>query len=146
MSQMWLQIEQVAARTVSKNQSVHLRGCNMDHFSLSCALLYSIRNALSMHTQGGPNAQCGAHRTPDPTMKKIILIGLRETATEADICSWLSGFGTVSNVELVRDGDVTAPVAVIEMDISDGLALNIVSRISRYWHGESLVSAYLLHH
>nr|WP_319563675.1 hypothetical protein [uncultured Rhodoferax sp.] len=79
-------------------------------------------------------------------MKKIILIGLSETDTVVGICSWLSGFGTVCNVELVRDGDVTAPVAVIEMDISDGLALHIVSRISRYWHGGSLVSAYLLRH
>jgi len=79
-------------------------------------------------------------------MKKILLMGLSATATEAGIRSWLSGFGAVRKVDLVREGDATAPVAVIEMDITDGQAFLIVSRISSYWHDGSLVSARLLNH
>jgi hypothetical protein len=79
-------------------------------------------------------------------MKKILLMGLSATATEAAIHSWLSGFGAVREVNLVREGDATAPVAVIEMDITDGQAFLIVSRISSYWHDGSLVSARLLSH
>jgi hypothetical protein len=79
-------------------------------------------------------------------MKKILLMGLSATATEAGVRSWLSGFGAVRNVDLVREGEATAPVAVIEMDITDGEAFLIVSRISSYWHDGSLVSARLLNH
>jgi hypothetical protein len=80
------------------------------------------------------------------TTKKILLMGLSATATESRIQTWLSGFGTVRKVDLVREGDATAPVAVVEMDITDGQAFFIVSRISRYWHDGSLVSALLLIH
>lgn len=79
-------------------------------------------------------------------MKKILLMGLSPTVTEAGIRSWLSGFGAVRTVELVREGDAAAPVAVIEMDISDGQAFFIESRICNYWHDGSLVSARLLNH
>jgi len=79
-------------------------------------------------------------------MKKILLMGLSATATEAGIHSWLSGFGAVRKVYLVRDGEATAPVAVIEMEISDEQAFLIVSRISSYWHDGSMISARLLTH
>jgi hypothetical protein len=79
-------------------------------------------------------------------MKKILLVGLGPQATEAGICSWLSGFGPVIDVELVREGDAMAPVALIRMDIGDAEAFYIVSRISNYWHEGSLVSARLLTH
>jgi hypothetical protein len=79
-------------------------------------------------------------------MKKILLMGLSATATEAGVRSWLSGFGSVLNVDFVREGDAKTPVAVIEMDITDGQAFLIVSRISSYWHDGSLVSARLMAH
>jgi hypothetical protein len=79
-------------------------------------------------------------------MKKILLMGLNAAATEAGVRSWLSGFGSVLNVDFVREGNAQAPVAVIEMDISDGQAFHIVSRISSYWHEGSVVSARLLPH
>ena len=79
-------------------------------------------------------------------MKKILLMGLTASATEAGIRSWLSGYGQVNHVDLVHEGDATAPVAVIEMDITDGQVFLIVSRISGYWHDGSLVSARLLNH
>jgi hypothetical protein len=79
-------------------------------------------------------------------MKKILLMGLSASATEATIRSWLSGYGQVKQVDLVRDGDVETPLAVVEMDISAGQAFLIVSRISSYWHDGSLVSARLLPH
>ena len=79
-------------------------------------------------------------------MKKILLIGLNTAATAAGVRSWLSGFGAVLRVDLVREGNAQAPVAVVEMDISDGQAFLIVSRINGYWHEGSLVSARLLPH
>ena len=79
-------------------------------------------------------------------MKKFLLMGLSPTVTEAGIRSWLNGFGPVCNVDVVRDGDADAPIAVVEMDISDGQAAFIVSRIQRYWHDGSLISARLLIH
>ncbi len=77
-------------------------------------------------------------------MKRILLTGLSPTATEAGIRSWLSGFGPVVKVEIVHEGDATLPVALLDMDITDGQAFRIVSRISNYWHDGALVSARLL--
>jgi hypothetical protein len=80
------------------------------------------------------------------TTEKILLMGLSATVTEAGIHAWLSSFGAVRKVDLVREGDATAPLAVIEMDITDGQAFLIVSRISRYWHAGSVISARFLMH
>jgi hypothetical protein len=79
-------------------------------------------------------------------MKKILLRGLSPTTTEAGIRTWLSRYGQVSHVAIVRDGDIQKPVAVVEMAIADELAFFVVSQIHRYWHDGSLVSAYLLIH
>ncbi len=79
-------------------------------------------------------------------MKKILLMGLHSTATEAGIRSWLNGFGPVCKVDVVRDGDTEAPVAVVEMDITEAQAAFIVTRIQRYWHDGALISARLLIH
>ncbi len=79
-------------------------------------------------------------------MKKILLMGLSAAATEAGVRSWLGAYGAVVKVDLVREGDAKAPLAVIEVDISAGQAFLIVSRISSYWHDGSLVSARLLAH
>lgn len=79
-------------------------------------------------------------------MKHLLLTGLSPTATETAIRSWLSGFGSVVGVDLVREGSAATPVAVVQMDISDGEAFFIVSRISNYWHEGALISARLLPH
>lgn len=73
-------------------------------------------------------------------------MGLSPATTEAEVRTWLSGFGKVSHVDLIREGNVQAPVAVVDMDISDGQAFFVVSRISSYWHDGALVSARLLPH
>lgn len=79
-------------------------------------------------------------------MKNILLTGLSPTTTEAEIRSWLSGFGSVVHVDLIRQGDTAPPLAFVEMDITDSQAHFIVSRISNYWHEGSLVKAHLLTH
>ncbi len=79
-------------------------------------------------------------------MKRILLMGLNAAVTEAGVRSWLSAYGSVINVDFVREGDAKAPLALIEMDITAGQAFLIVSRISSYWHDGSLVSARLLVH
>lgn len=79
-------------------------------------------------------------------MKKILLMGLGPSATEAEIRSFLLGYGQVISVEVVREGDSTAPVALVGMDITDEQAFNIVSLINGYWHDGYLISARLLTH
>ena len=79
-------------------------------------------------------------------MKKVLLTGLSSTSDEAGLRAWLGGFGTIVAIEFVRDGDAGAPLVVVEMDITDGEAFYLVSRISNYWHDGSLVSARLLPH
>ena len=77
-------------------------------------------------------------------MKRILLMGLGAKATAAGVRSWLGGFGPVLDVHLVRDGDAESPLAVVEMDITDGQAFLLESRISNYWHDGALVNARLL--
>jgi hypothetical protein len=80
------------------------------------------------------------------TTKKSLLMSLSAPASETGIRSLLNDFGSVRKVDLVREGDPTAPIAVVEMDVSNGQAFLIVSRISRHWHDGSLISARLLNH
>lgn len=106
------------------------------HRSRNCAC----RQTLTIHTVGA------AEVNTKVTMKKILLRGLSPTTTEEGLRAWLSHYGHVSHVALVRDGDIRKPIAVVEMNIADGLAFFVVSQIHRYWHDGSLVSAYLLLH
>lgn len=79
-------------------------------------------------------------------MKKILLLGLGAGATEAGVHFWLNDFGPVRSVVMVREGDADSPLAIVEMDISDGQAFFLVSRITRYWRDGALISARLLPH
>jgi len=79
-------------------------------------------------------------------MKRILLTGLGPATTEASVRSWLAGYGSVVGVDVVREGSAATPVAVVQMNISDGEAFFIISRISNYWHDGALVSARLLPH
>jgi len=79
-------------------------------------------------------------------MKKILLLGLSSTTTESAVRTWLNRYGLVWHVEFFYEGDASKPLAVVEMDITDGLASLIVSRISSYWYDGTLVSAQLLIH
>lgn len=80
------------------------------------------------------------------TTKKILITGLRAGATEASIQSWLGRFGPVVQVDIIREGSAADPFALVEMDIGDGVAAYLVSRLSNYWHEGAVVNARLLHH
>lgn len=80
------------------------------------------------------------------TTKVLLLTGLDAASSEDRIREWIRQFGPVRHVEFVRDGDATAPIAVVEMDISEAQAFFIVSRISDYWHEGALISARLMAH
>lgn len=80
------------------------------------------------------------------TTKKILITGLAREATEESIAAWLGHFGPVKGVEIIRDGNAEAPVALVEMDIDDGAAAYLVSRLTDYWHEGQLVNARLLRH
>ena len=80
------------------------------------------------------------------TTKKILIMGLGAGTTEAAIRSLLGRFGPVVQVSIVREGDADNPVALVEMDIDDAAAANLVFRLSNYWHEGAIVTARLLHH
>jgi len=80
------------------------------------------------------------------TTKKILITGLGAAATEESIRSWLGRFGPVVRVDIIRDGDADRPVAVVEMEISDGVAECLAFRLSDYGHDGDQVCARLLNH
>ncbi|HEX8964181.1 MAG TPA: RNA-binding protein [Rhodocyclaceae bacterium] len=80
------------------------------------------------------------------TTKVILLTGLGAASTADGIREWMRRFGPVVHVDFVRDGNAAAPLAVVEMEVSEAQAFFIVSRLTNYWHEGSLVSARLMVH
>ena len=80
------------------------------------------------------------------TTKKFLITGLGFAATEEGLLAWLSHFGQIERVQVIRDGNPDEPVALVEMTISDGAAGYLLSHLTDYWHEGKLVSARLLHH
>lgn len=80
------------------------------------------------------------------TTKKFLIMGLGPDSTEENIRAWLGHFGPVVLVDIIRDGDAADPVTFVEMEIGDGAAARLVSRLTDYWHDGKLVNARLLHH
>jgi hypothetical protein len=80
------------------------------------------------------------------TTKTLLLTGLNAGSTEDGIREWMRRFGPVTHLKFVRDGNAAAPVALVEMQVSEAEAFAITSRISDYWHEGSLVSARLMLH
>jgi hypothetical protein len=78
--------------------------------------------------------------------KKLLITGLSAGSTEEGLRSWLSYFGQIDRVEIIRDGNAADPVALLEMSISDGAAAFLLSHLANYWHEGKLVTARLLHH
>lgn len=91
-------------------------------------------------------SQSDDDRTLIATTKKILVTGLRSGATESAVQSWLSSFGPVARVEIIREGNAASPCALVHMDIGDAAAAILVSRLSHYWHDGAMVNASLLHH
>lgn len=79
------------------------------------------------------------------SIKKILLTGIAADSTEESIRTWLSRFGPIERVEIIRDGNPDAPVALLEMHIGDGAAGYLLSHLTDYWHEGKLVTAQLLH-
>ena len=79
-------------------------------------------------------------------MKKIMLTGLGGDVSEQRIRESLERVGPVVNVTIVREGDVSAPVVIVEMDINDEQAYRITSRVTDYWHDGHMLNARLLLH
>jgi hypothetical protein len=80
------------------------------------------------------------------TPKKIMLTGIDAATNEESIRAWLGYFGPVLRVDIIREGDLDYPLALVEMDIGDGAAASLMFRLSDYWHEGKLVKAWLLHH
>ena len=79
-------------------------------------------------------------------MKRILISGLNAASTPATLAAWLTRFGPVRDVEIIRDGDGKSPIAVVEMDVTDAQAAFIVSRVTDYWHAGALLTATPLLH
>jgi len=78
--------------------------------------------------------------------KKFLLVGIGADSTEESIATWMSRFGPIQHVKIIRDGDPNDPVALLEMAIGDGAAAYLLSHLAGYWHEGRLLTARLLHH
>jgi hypothetical protein len=76
-------------------------------------------------------------------MKKLLLDGFDASVTEGAVRSWMETFGPVHGVDIFREGNATAPLVVVEMDIDETGATYLTSRITRYWHEGRVISAHL---
>jgi hypothetical protein len=79
-------------------------------------------------------------------MKKIMFSGLGAAVTEAGLREALEKFGPVHSVTIYREGNEAAPVAVVEMDLSDVQAFQLTTRVTDIWHDGRMVNARLLLH
>lgn len=79
-------------------------------------------------------------------MKKIMLTGLGGDVSEQRIRESLERVGPVVNVTIIRGGDASTPVVIVEMDINDEQAFRITSRVTDYWHDGHMLNARLLLH
>lgn len=79
-------------------------------------------------------------------MKKIMFSGLLPDVTEEAIRKSLEKVGPVHTVSIIKDGDASAPLVIVEMDISDVQAFQLTSRVTDYWHDGHMINARLLLH
>ena len=79
-------------------------------------------------------------------MKKILLTGLNSDVTAEKLGEALSRFGEVIAVQIVRDGDPDAPIAIVQMNISDQQSHILTTRITDIWHAGQRVNARLILH
>ena len=79
-------------------------------------------------------------------MKKIMFSGLLPDVTEEAVRKSLEKVGPVHTVSIIKDGDASAPLVIVEMDISDVQAFQLTSRVTDYWHDGHMINAGLLLH
>ena len=79
-------------------------------------------------------------------MKKIMFSGLLPDVTEEAVRKSLEKVGPVHTVSIIKDGYASAPLVIVEMDISDVQAFQLTSRVTDYWHDGHMINARLLLH
>ena len=79
-------------------------------------------------------------------MNKIMFSGLLPDVTEEAVRKSLEKVGPVHTVSIIKDGDASAPLVIVEMDISDVQAFQLTSRVTDYWHDGHMINARLLLH
>ena len=79
-------------------------------------------------------------------MKKIMFSGLLPDVTGEAVRKSLEKVGPVHTVSIIKDGDASAPLVIVEMDISDVQAFQLTSRVTDYWHDGHMINARLLLH
>ena len=79
-------------------------------------------------------------------MKKIMFSVLLPDVTEEAVRKSLEKVGPVHTVSIIKDGDASAPLVIVEMDISDVQAFQLTSRVTDYWHDGHMINARLLLH
>ena len=72
--------------------------------------------------------------------------GLLPDVTEEAVRKSLEKVGPVHTVSIIKDGDASAPLVIVEMDISDVQAFQLTSRVTDYWHDGHMINARLLLH
>ncbi len=79
-------------------------------------------------------------------MKKIMFSGLLPDVTEEAVRKSLEKVGPVHTVSIIKDGDASAPLVIVEMGISAVQAFQLTSRVTDYWHDGHMINARLLLH
>lgn len=82
----------------------------------------------------------------EASMKKIMFSGLPADISEEQIRSVLVKFGAIKQILIIKDGDPTQPMAIVEIDLSDSEAFNLTSRVTDIWHDGHRINAWLLLH
>lgn len=77
-------------------------------------------------------------------MKKLLFTNLPDEIDEASVRHELKNLGYIGRVRIFRDEGLYAPIAVVEVDLTDTQALHFTARVRRYWFGDRLVSAFQL--
>ncbi len=77
-------------------------------------------------------------------VKKLLFTNLPDEIDEARVRHELKNLGRIDQVRIFRDEGLYAPIAIVEVDLTDTQALAFTARVRRYWFGERLVSAFQL--
>lgn len=77
-------------------------------------------------------------------MKKILLSGVSADISEDAVRRELADLGPLAQVTIIRDGDPSRPMVMIELPISDAAAYLLVERLDNHWHDGQRISAHLL--
>jgi putative N-acetylmannosamine-6-phosphate epimerase len=83
--------------------------------------------------------------SPEPPMK-ILLSGLQPDFDVEVLRERMSHFGTVVDIQAVRDGDAQQPWAIVEMALGVAEATEVARRIDGIYYIDRFIRAHVMSH